>query len=110
MNSRKWKPNRPYTPSASVGSGTFQLDRDQPDSGKPIRLPTSSPSPVSKNGGRCCKDTPKGARVPHRAMAPSASSVGAPGRYERWVALAGSAAAGVRLMSAAGRSMVFATG
>jgi len=60
-------------PRMSVGSGTRQRANCQPESGSAIRLPTSSASPVSKNGGTWLSATPSVASVPHRAMAPSAS-------------------------------------
>ena len=73
MNSRKWKPKSPATPSASVAAGTFQAcTRTSPGT-----LPIVSASPVSRNGGTCESDAPSAASVPHSRIAPSAARIGA---------------------------------
>ena len=55
-------------PSASVDAGT----RHCRASGQAGTLPTSSASPVRRNGGTCARATPSEASVAHSAIAPSA--------------------------------------
>src|SRR5438445_6098252 len=68
MNRRKWNPNRPYTPSASVPAGT----RHCRTRGHAGMLPITSARPVSKKGGTCRNETPSVASVAHKTIAPSA--------------------------------------
>ena len=58
---------------ARVLAGTRQVRRSKRDSGRAIRPPTSSDSPVSKKGGTCARATPSAARDAHSAIAPRAS-------------------------------------
>ena len=47
----------------------------KPDQGSATKLPMIKALPAVRKGGKCDKRTPTGARVAHKAIAPSASQV-----------------------------------
>ena len=53
----------------SVRQGTASRRGSKRARGSAIRLPASSPSPVSRNGGTCASDAPGVASEAHRPMA-----------------------------------------